>query len=51
MKRQSMVVVRPLVGLILITGVIAMFAPTFRSWAALSNVLENASVLFIMCTG
>ncbi len=51
MKRQSLIIVRPLVGLILITGVIAVFAPTFRSWAALSNVLENASVLFIMCTG
>ena len=51
MKRQAMVIVRPLVGLILITGIIAAFAPTFRSWAAFSNVLENASVLFIMCTG
>jgi len=46
-----MVVVRPLIGLFLITGVIALFAPTFRSWAAISNVFENASVLFIMCTG
>jgi ribose/xylose/arabinose/galactoside ABC-type transport system permease subunit len=51
MKRQAMVVVRPLIGLVLITGAIALFAPTFRSVAALSNVLENASVLFIMCTG
>jgi len=51
MNRQTMVIVRPLVGLILITGVIAIFAPTFRSWAAISNVFENASVLFIMCTG
>ena len=51
MRRQGMVIVRPLVGLILIAGVIAVFAPTFRSWAAISNVFENASVLFIMCTG
>jgi ribose/xylose/arabinose/galactoside ABC-type transport system permease subunit len=50
-NRQTMTVVRPLVGLIIITGTIAVFAPTFRSWAALSNVLENASVLFVMCTG
>jgi ribose/xylose/arabinose/galactoside ABC-type transport system permease subunit len=51
MKRQAMVIVRPLVALILITSVIAVFAPTFRSWAAISNVFENSSVLFIMCTG
>jgi ribose/xylose/arabinose/galactoside ABC-type transport system permease subunit len=51
MKRQAMVIVRPLVGLIGIFAVIALFAPTFRSWAAFQNVLENASVLFIMCTG
>jgi ribose/xylose/arabinose/galactoside ABC-type transport system permease subunit len=50
-NRQTMTVIRPLVGLIIITGTIAVFAPTFRSWAALSNVLENASVLFVMCTG
>src|SRR5271157_4691902 len=50
-NRQTMAVVRPLVGLIIIAGTIAVFAPTFRSWAALSNVLENASVLFVMCTG
>ena len=50
-NRQTMAVVRPLVGLIIIAGTIAAFAPTFRSWAALSNVLENASVLFVMCTG
>jgi ribose/xylose/arabinose/galactoside ABC-type transport system permease subunit len=51
MRRQAMVVVRPLIGLILIAGVIAVFAPTFRSWPAISNVFENASVLFVMCTG
>jgi len=51
MRRQAMTIVRPLIGLLLITGVIALFAPTFRSWAAISNVFENASVLFIMCTG
>lgn len=51
LNRGTMTIIRPLLGLVLITGAIALFAPTFRSWPAFSNVLENASVLFIMCTG
>ncbi len=41
----------PLVGLVLITAVIGILAPTFRQWAAIANVFENASILFIMATG
>jgi ribose/xylose/arabinose/galactoside ABC-type transport system permease subunit len=44
-------ILSPLVALFLITAVIFILAPTFRSGAAFANVLENASVLFIMCTG
>lgn len=44
-------ILRPLVGLILITGVFLVLAPTFRQWAAIKDVLENSTVLFIMATG
>jgi ribose/xylose/arabinose/galactoside ABC-type transport system permease subunit len=49
--RQVRDIIPPLVALFLMTAVIALFAPTFRQWAAFANVLENSSVLFIMCTG
>ena len=49
--RQFRDIVSPLVALVLIMVVIAVLAPTFRSWEAMANVLENSSVLFIMCTG
>jgi ribose/xylose/arabinose/galactoside ABC-type transport system permease subunit len=49
--RQTRDIVPPLVALLLITAAIAILAPTFRQWAALANVLENSSYLFIMCTG
>ena len=51
MKRQFSEIIGPLVALILITGLIMILAPTFRQWAAFTDVLENSSVLFIMCTG
>lgn len=44
-------IMRPLVGLILITGVFLVLAPTFRQWAAIKDVFENSTVLFIMATG
>ncbi len=44
-------ILRPLVGLILITAVFLVLAPTFRQWAAIKDVLENSTVLFIMATG
>lgn len=49
--RQFRDILSPLVALILIMVVIMILAPTFRTWAAFANVLENSSVLFIMCTG
>lgn len=49
--KQIRDIIPPLVALFLITAVIAILAPTFRQWAAIANVLENSSVLFIMCTG
>jgi ribose/xylose/arabinose/galactoside ABC-type transport system permease subunit len=41
----------PLVGLILIVAVFFVLAPTFRQWVAMTDILESASVLFIMSTG
>lgn len=51
MKRQLKEIGRPLVGLVAITGVIMLLAPTFRQWAAIEDVLETSVPLFIMCTG
>lgn len=51
MNRQLKEIGRPLVGLVAIAGVIALFAPSFRQWAAAEDVLESSAVLFIMCTG
>ena len=41
----------PLAALFLITAVLWIVAPAFRQWDAITNVLENSSTLFIMCTG
>ena len=41
----------PLVGLVVIMAVFFITAPTFRQWVAMTDVLESASVLFIMSTG
>ena len=51
MRRQVMEIVRPLVGLLIITAAFLALAPTFRQWVAITDVLENSAVLFIMCTG
>jgi ribose/xylose/arabinose/galactoside ABC-type transport system permease subunit len=40
-----------MLGLILILAVMFTFAPTFRQWVAITDVLQNSAVLFIMCTG
>jgi ribose/xylose/arabinose/galactoside ABC-type transport system permease subunit len=50
-KRQSAEIIRPLLGLLLIVGIILVLAPSFRQVAAFQDVLESSSVLFIMCTG
>jgi ribose/xylose/arabinose/galactoside ABC-type transport system permease subunit len=49
--RQVRDILSPMLALLIIMAVIAILAPTFRSWPAMANVLENASVLFIMSTG
>jgi ribose/xylose/arabinose/galactoside ABC-type transport system permease subunit len=51
MKKQMREIIRPLVGLIVITTVLLIFAPTFRQWAAIQDVLEQSTVLLIMATG
>jgi ribose/xylose/arabinose/galactoside ABC-type transport system permease subunit len=43
--------VRPLVGLLIITTIIFVLAPSFRQVAAFTDIMENSAVLFIMCTG
>jgi ribose/xylose/arabinose/galactoside ABC-type transport system permease subunit len=50
-KRQLKEIGRPLVGLVAITGIIMLLAPTFRQEAAIQDVLETSVPLFIMCTG
>jgi len=49
--RQFRDILSPTIALVLIYAAIWILAPTFRSSAAFANVFENASVLFIMCTG
>jgi ribose/xylose/arabinose/galactoside ABC-type transport system permease subunit len=44
-------ILQPMMGLILIVAVMFIFAPTFRQWVAITDVLQNSAVLFIMCTG
>ena len=44
-------ILSPMLALVLIYAVIWILAPTFRSGAAFANIFENASILFIMCTG
>jgi ribose transport system permease protein len=51
MRRQVMEIVRPLVGLLIMTVIILVLAPTFRQWIAVKDVLETSAVLFIMCAG
>ena len=51
MKRQLKEIRSPLIGAFVITAAIALLAPTFRQQDAFVDVLENAAVLFIMCTG
>ena len=49
--RQFRDILSPTIALLLIYAVIWVLAPTFRSSAAFANIFENASILFIMCTG
>jgi ribose/xylose/arabinose/galactoside ABC-type transport system permease subunit len=44
-------ILRPLVGLLILTGIFLVISPTFRQSVALRDVLENSAVLFIMACG
>jgi len=41
----------PLLGLLLLMAVFFVLAPTFRQWVAMTDILQNSAVLFIMSTG
>ena len=49
--RQLREIIRPLVGLAVITAILLVLAPTFRQGVALRDVFENSTVLFIMAAG
>ena len=49
--RQLRDIIRPLVGLVVITAILLILAPTFRQGVALRDVFENSTVLFIMAAG
>jgi ribose/xylose/arabinose/galactoside ABC-type transport system permease subunit len=49
--KQLREMLQPLVGLVLITAVLLIFAPTFRQWVAIKDVMEQSTVLLIMATG
>ena len=51
MSRKIREIVGPLVGLIVITAVFAIFSPTYRQPAAIRDNLEQSTVLLIMATG
>jgi len=49
--KQLREMIQPLIGLAGITIVLLIFAPTFRQWIAVKDVLEQSTVLLIMATG
>jgi len=49
--RQLRDIIRPLVGLAVITAILLILAPTFRQGVALRDVFENSAVLFVMAAG
>ncbi len=42
---------QPLIGLVLITVILMILAPSYRQWPAIRDVLENSTVMLIMATG
>lgn len=42
---------QPLIGLVLITAVFMLLAPTYRQWPAIRDILEQSTVMLIMATG
>ncbi len=49
--KQLREMIQPLVGLLIITVVLVIFAPTFRQWVAVKDVFEQSTVLLIMAMG
>ena len=49
--KQVRDIIRPLVGLLAITAILMIFAPTYRQWPAIRDVLEQSTVMLIMATG
>ena len=49
--KQIREILQPLIGLLVITAVIMIFAPTYRQWPAIRDVLEQSTVMLIMATG
>jgi len=42
---------QPLIGLLLITIILMILAPSYRQWPAIRDVIENSATLLIMATG
>jgi len=49
--KQIRDILRPLIGLLAITAIFLIFAPTYRQWPAIRDVLEQSTVMLIMATG
>ncbi len=49
--KQIRDVLRPLIGLLAITAIFLILAPTYRQWPAIRDVLEQSTVMLIMATG
>jgi ribose/xylose/arabinose/galactoside ABC-type transport system permease subunit len=48
---QLQKLLRPLLGLIIITVAFMILAPTYRQWPAIRDILEQSTVMLIMATG
>ena len=49
--KQIRDILRPLIGLLAISAIFLLLAPTYRQWPAIRDVLEQSTVMLIMATG
>ncbi len=49
--KQIRDLLRPLIGLLAITAIFLILAPTIRQWPAIRDILEQSTVMLIMATG
>ena len=49
--KQIRDLLRPLIGLLAITAIFFILAPTMRQWPAIRDILEQSTVMLIMATG